>query len=453
MWHGGVYPLAILIAAFSGIWPYAKLWLMLLCWFSPVWFLSLRRRQQLLDFLDAYGKWSLVDTFVLVLFMVAFRFELSGLGAPFPLVSNIFKELGQDASFVVYIQAARGFYVFLAATIVSLILGHAMTACHRYALRIGEFGTAEDYVGALALIGGRRRLCNILRPPEPLAGKIFAWGPVAAVAVSLVLVLLGIFLDTMEFRFLGLAGFLLGEEASTRPYSIISLDLALPAASNAPDDFGVRVIQVAFIFFAGIMLPIYLCILICLWVAPLKNRKQREFLVAAQVLNAWSGTDVFCVSIFASVLEIRQFASFIIGDKCDAINKVVAKSSLAPRLPGSTSCFDVESVLRPGLWLLASSSIIALVTGQILLSRCSTALFSVHDHGSVRRGVSAGSRVHSETVASAMARATTPGATRLVDDLCEGASSGGIGTNSGAAEPVGSTPGVREVAPGHPSSQ
>lgn len=31
-----------------------------------------------------------------------------------------------------------------------------------------------------------------------------------------------------------------------------------------------------------------------------------------------SGLDVFCVTILAGVLEIRQFADFIVGDKCAA---------------------------------------------------------------------------------------------------------------------------------------
>jgi hypothetical protein len=35
MWRAKVYPLAILIALFSGIWPYVKLVAMLICWLSP----------------------------------------------------------------------------------------------------------------------------------------------------------------------------------------------------------------------------------------------------------------------------------------------------------------------------------------------------------------------------------------------------------------------------------
>lgn len=35
MWNAKVYPLSILIALFSGIWPYTKLILMICCWIIP----------------------------------------------------------------------------------------------------------------------------------------------------------------------------------------------------------------------------------------------------------------------------------------------------------------------------------------------------------------------------------------------------------------------------------
>jgi len=35
MWAAGVYPLAILVFVFSGIWPYAKILGMTLSWFLP----------------------------------------------------------------------------------------------------------------------------------------------------------------------------------------------------------------------------------------------------------------------------------------------------------------------------------------------------------------------------------------------------------------------------------
>ena len=47
-----------------------------------------------------------------------------------------------------------------------------------------------------------------------------------------------------------------------------------------------------------------------------------QLMVLTEVCNAWSALDVFCVSIAAALLEIQQFAAFIVGDACDGINEV-----------------------------------------------------------------------------------------------------------------------------------
>ena len=60
-----VYPLALLILVFSGIWPYAKLVMMLCCWFIPPGRSLPSSAELKLEALDALGKWSLIDTFVL----------------------------------------------------------------------------------------------------------------------------------------------------------------------------------------------------------------------------------------------------------------------------------------------------------------------------------------------------------------------------------------------------
>jgi len=366
------------------------------------------RRQRFLDFLDAYGKWSLVDTFVMVLFMVAFHLELSGMEATSPVVAGMFNELGADARLAVFIEPAAGFYSFLVATVLSLVLGHAMSACHRRTLQIGEYSIPEEYLGGPAGGPGRHRLCQRFA-----RNRFDMYGPVVAVSVSLVLVVTGLCVDTMEFRFQGLTSLALGPEASVRPYSILSLDLGLPSSSDAPDSFGIRSIQVAFLFFAAVFTPVYLSILLVLWTAPLSSSKQRHFLVAAQVLNAWSGLDVFCVSIAASVFEIRQFAAFMVGDRCDLLNDLVARSPISGQIQGAPTCFDVVSEMKPGLYVLSAAALIALVTGQILLSRCSKALFEP-DAALPGPPAAAGSSGHS-SVATAASQPSASAAPQAAD--------------------------------------
>ena len=60
-WQSGAYSLAILIAVFSGVWPYVKLCLLLLIWVKP---LHTDLQNKILIFLDQFGKYSFLDLYV-----------------------------------------------------------------------------------------------------------------------------------------------------------------------------------------------------------------------------------------------------------------------------------------------------------------------------------------------------------------------------------------------------
>lgn len=74
MWTAGIYPLSILILLFSGVWPYLKLVLLLVCWVTPLQYLGFKYRERILIVLDTLGKYSLLDSYVMVMMIVAFRF-------------------------------------------------------------------------------------------------------------------------------------------------------------------------------------------------------------------------------------------------------------------------------------------------------------------------------------------------------------------------------------------
>jgi hypothetical protein len=71
LWLNESYPLAILIVITSIMWPYVKLFIAFYAWFRP--YKVARRREFLVEVIDAFGKWSFVDIVVLVEIMVAFR--------------------------------------------------------------------------------------------------------------------------------------------------------------------------------------------------------------------------------------------------------------------------------------------------------------------------------------------------------------------------------------------
>jgi uncharacterized paraquat-inducible protein A len=73
MWNAQVYTLAIIVIAFSGIWPYVKIILMLICWFLKPKYLPVKHRARILEAMDSIGKWSFFDGFFIVIMVVAYR--------------------------------------------------------------------------------------------------------------------------------------------------------------------------------------------------------------------------------------------------------------------------------------------------------------------------------------------------------------------------------------------
>jgi uncharacterized paraquat-inducible protein A len=58
---------------FSGVWPYSKQVITLALWFLPPRIVSVSRRGSIFLWLDALAKWSMVDVFVMIVSIVAFR--------------------------------------------------------------------------------------------------------------------------------------------------------------------------------------------------------------------------------------------------------------------------------------------------------------------------------------------------------------------------------------------
>jgi Paraquat-inducible protein A len=73
MWEAGAKEMAIFICIFAVIWPYTKQVASLFCWCLPPGKLSISTRGSTYLILDALAKWSIVDIFVLLITMVAFR--------------------------------------------------------------------------------------------------------------------------------------------------------------------------------------------------------------------------------------------------------------------------------------------------------------------------------------------------------------------------------------------
>ena len=90
---------------------------------------------------------------------------------------------------------------------------------------------------------------------------------------------------------------------------------------------------------------------------------QRNLFLAAEILDAWGALEVFILSLFAALLEINQFARFIVGEKCGFIEPYLKDyfSSLFPS--GDSECFSVGVSFSAGTFTLLAAAIVGVIMG------------------------------------------------------------------------------------------
>ena len=324
MWQAKVYPLSLLIAVFSGGWPYIKISLLLACWWAPRDLMGAKLRERILMAVDALGKWSLIDAYVLVLLMVAFSFhlELSEEG-----------QLQPPSTVDVFVNPERGFYLFILATILSLILTHVLLHYERGA----SVASTDTSTVAIALRDhASKRGPKDWGPLQRTSQRLEAWSRSAssiapkgtwrdaivtpALVASIVLQLIGASVSTFRFTFGGLAAYaldLINPDLIESVYSLLSLGARIPAVSDPANGLiGPTAIEAVFYTFAFVTPLVQLVVLFILWFMPLRLRRQYQLFVLAEILHAWSGLEVFVVSILAALLEIQQFVEFIVAPYC-----------------------------------------------------------------------------------------------------------------------------------------
>eukprot|EP01137_Pigoraptor_chileana_P010360 Opistho-2@59848 len=367
MWVAEVYALSLLIAVFSGAWPYLKLMMLLLTWTLPVNILSRRRREQMLMALDVLGKWSLIDAFVLTLMMVAFHFNIV------PPVS----EYTPAGSFAVnaYVEPHWGFYSFLISTMMSLTITHVVLACHRKELveplpdRIADMAEESHYKEALHSHAFKSNRFLAKCP------RLVTYSVTGLLVLAIGLVIAGSVMQSFQFEFKGAFKLLLNflEEDPTQSFSLVSLGVQLPDSAFDSNSFGVRFIQATWFLFAIVLPLCYLVFLLVLWLVPMTPRVQHKMFHVTEVFNAWSALEVVVVSVIAALLELQQFAQFIIGDMCTQINPLL-EEYLGAYLDGDAKCFDVVTKLDSGCWLLFAACLIYIVVGLLVQLTCHKAL-------------------------------------------------------------------------------
>ncbi len=342
MYQAKVYTLMALVLIFSGIWPYVKLILMLVAWITNERWFSLHRKERLLIWLDAFGKYSLVDSFVLVLMLVSFKFHF------------YLPEVGMIDSFVI---PKDGFYTFLLATVLSLVVGHAVTFLHRFSMmpKIPSNRLSEQE----SILNHRFEFRHHQLLQISTCGR---WVWIIINLMTTTLLLIGAVQKCFIFEFTGLAGVVLEDEREAH-YSLLSLGTSLPHSVKDPSDLGIIMIEWTYFFFALVMPFASIIVVNILFFVPMSLTNQNRVFVFAEICNAWSAMEVFLLAVLASMLELQQFAAFMVGDHCDFLKGDFMKNLFHE----DDTCFSVKSKLGLGIIYLCCGVVLQCIIMHISL--------------------------------------------------------------------------------------
>ena len=360
MWVAGSWVLSLLVAVFSGIWPYLKLILMLISFFLPTSILSHKRREKILIILDATGKFSILDSYVMIMMLVAFHFHVE-----VPVTDQSQAEKGSIVD--VFVYAAYGFVTLIVGTLISLLLSHIITHLQRNLDEHPDQNKGEKAESNKSIMSFAKVKCI-----GDVPFRIFIS---SMIFITLGLVIYGSLTNCFSFYFHGLAGYALDllKIPPHREYSIIQLGIDVPKAYETPDDSTIIFTQVIY-FLTVLVIPLaFLVNIIILWFIPMKRKAQKFFYSTAEILNAWSCIDVFVIAIIASLTEITQFTKFIVGDKCDKIDPIIQKY-FSKTLDGHDTCFEVQTYLEEGCWLFFAAAISFFISSFVILKVCRNAL-------------------------------------------------------------------------------
>jgi hypothetical protein len=371
---------------------------MIIAWVLPQNKLSITSRESFIVWLDRLGKWSLIDAFVLVLMLVALRF-------PLQILPNL--------RFDVHVRSDPGFYLFVAATMFSLIMSHIMLWLHartimipavrkvpnasicnfRFRLGVCQYG-GELYNKAVDAGKSKSKSSGSLDAEVALLDEpqhqqqqhvittttsttttsasiplYLSLTPLATVSTLILLaatalfLLYGCTLMTFRFTFTGLAGYLLGDD-DIKEYSLLTVGQAIYSAARNPG-FGARFVQCVFYTFTLVMPFSYLILSAVLFAVPMSLISHTKIHLISEVCLAWSGIEVFILSVMASILQISEFAKFILGARFAFLEPFLA-TYMSTTLHGKSTPFDLHTEFMQGAVWLSLASISFMIVGFAL---------------------------------------------------------------------------------------
>ena len=377
-WQSSAYSLSILIAAFSGIWPYIKLLALGSCWIIPM---KQPQREAIIIVLDQMGKFSFIDLFVSLYMIVSFYVS----------ITEQFKGYGVNVKIVV--EPDVGLNTFVIGTALSMLFSHFFLfldakytkphIIHLRRLRDLNDKVADDHNAEIAVIDDEilnskwdqieedmemeRNLMaehswnTTLRPlctrflPHSVCGIAFRSLMMMLLMVTMYGVIDSVFTAPVRYDIEGLVGW-----AITNPHRAYSPWQIVVGVPSHTDE---HVAAPALSFALGVTIIVFPIALVAMmwiiWMLPIRYRRVQSLNVAMQTCMAWAALDVFAVASIAASLELDRVSDWIMNETYPGIcgPDGIIPLILEKVLGRASGCFSVEGHLTWGIWLVVGTAV------------------------------------------------------------------------------------------------
>ena len=430
MFAAGAYQMGIMILVFSVLWPYTKIFITFGMWYAPPRCVHPRTRGSTLLWLDALGKWSMIDIFVMVVTLAAFRIHLL-------LPQQLATLLPDDFLTIdLAVRPVIGLYSNTLAQAVTQLISHWIIYLHRNscaaAAHESRAGTLVKVANAAATPEPPRETFTTsdgrLRAPtwvelgtgtieaaseqrgenrlgrglarERLCAHVFELSGVNATSktrrfrfsqfgqlsililmiIMTILLLVGSSVPSFRMRTAGIAGKLLdlGDEGShDKHYSILSVTAFVSdqATEEWSSQVGIRGICALFIFCSFIVPVLQSMLLASIWYTRLSLPGLKIHMIVCEVLGAWQYLEVYMIAIIFALLQIKDLSKVMMQGQCEVIGGFLQTLfDLGLIEEEHNDCFYVEASTEDGVYYLLGAAVILNIAQQLCVGAANAAI-------------------------------------------------------------------------------
>jgi hypothetical protein len=355
------------------------------------------KRGSILFWLDALAKWSMVDIFVLIVSIAAFRVSIQSPSVDFLPEGFYTVDL--------LVVPLWGLYANMIAQLISQVSSHFIIYYHRRVIKAAlqqieqhnvirsiETAALTDEDGSASVDDSKvitKRVDNIdslkdhafARPHRgekdrliARSGTSFALGLSAFALV--VLVIFGSILPSFSLDVLGLAGIAIesGQEFrdASKQHSVFTVIALLFEEARflgtVKDYIGLGTLSIILILTVLVVPIVQAACLLRQWFVEMDNRRRWWLSVAIETLQAWQYVEVYLASIIVAAWQIGPVSEFMINDYCGGVRRTLSMLSFYGIIDAEDSqCFRVQAGIEDATFILAAGAVILAVMHSFVM--------------------------------------------------------------------------------------